>query len=381
MYRTCTLYSTYRRNLFNLRQLSSFLFDIKPEVHDALSNNRAVVALESTIITHGMPSPYNLKTAIEVEEIVREQGAIPATIAILNGKIKIGLSRSELEELAGCKTKVIKTSRRDLAYVLSQKLNGGTTVASTLICANLCGIKLFATGGIGGVHRNGEFTLDISADLIEMGKSSVAVVSSGIKSILDIPRTMEFLETQGVCVATFKCPDKEFPAFYTRASGTKAQYNFNDAADAAQCINKSIQLGLNSSTLIGVPVPKEHAMDEFVINNAIEKALVETDKKGIKGKEVTPYLLSAISEITKGKSLQTNMALIKENARVASKIAVELENLQNNNERVLRKNKNSVESSSAPLVIGGSILDIHYRVNEGEKPLEVSKCNKLTSFL
>jgi pseudouridine-5'-phosphate glycosidase len=179
----------------------------------------------------------------------------------LRGKIKIGLSRSELEELADCKTSAIKTSRRDLAYVLSRGLNGGTTVAGTLICANLCGIKLFATGGIGGVHRDGENTLDISADLVELGKSSVTVVSSGIKSILDIPRTLEFLETQGVCVATFQCPDKDFPAFYTRASGVQAQYNFDDFSDAAMCINKSIQLGLNSSTLIGVPVPTEHAMD------------------------------------------------------------------------------------------------------------------------
>ena len=166
-----------------------------------------------------------------------------------------------MEELADPKTNIIKTSRRDLAYVLSRKMNGGTTVAGTLICADLCGIKLFATGGIGGVHRDGENTLDISADLMEMGKSSVTVVSSGIKSILDIPRTMEYLETQGVCVTTFQCPDQEFPAFYTRTSGVKAQYNFNDATDAALCINKSIQLGLNSSILIGNPVPNEFAMD------------------------------------------------------------------------------------------------------------------------
>lgn len=193
--------------------------------------------------------------------LTSSQGAIPATIAILKGQIKIGLSRSELEELADTKTKVVKTSRRDLAYVLSRKLNGGTTVAGTLICADICGIKLFATGGIGGVHRDGENTLDISADLMEMGKSSVTVVSSGIKSILDIPRTMEYLETQGVCLTTFQCPDKEFPAFYSRTSGFKAQYNFDGAADAAMCINKSIQLGLNSSILIGVPVPTEFAMD------------------------------------------------------------------------------------------------------------------------
>ncbi|KAL7035783.1 hypothetical protein ACKWTF_008555 [Chironomus riparius] len=345
------------------------MLDIKPEVHDAIINKRAVVALESTIITHGMPYPHNLKTAMEVEDIVREQGAIPATIAILKGQIKIGLSRNELEELADPKTNVIKTSRRDLAYVLSRKMNGGTTVAGTLICADLCGIKLFATGGIGGVHRDGENTLDISADLMEMGKSSVTVVSSGIKSILDIPRTMEYLETQGVCVTTFQCPDKEFPAFYTRTSGVKAQYNFNDATDAALCINKSIQLGLNSSILIGNPVPNDFAMDEIIINNAIEKALREADENGVKGKEVTPYLLAAIAKITSGKSLETNIALIKENARVAAQIAVELEKLQYNGEdrqeeMKITRNKAKLASSNTPLVVGGSILDIHYHVNE-----------------
>lgn len=189
------------------------------------------------------------------------QGAIPATIAILKGRIKIGLSRSELMELADGKAETIKTSRRDFPYVLGRNLNGGTTVAGTVICAELCGIKIFATGGIGGVHRNGENTLDISADLVEMGRSSVVVVSSGIKSILDIPRTMEYLETQGVFVSTFQVPDKEFPAFYTRTSGVKAPYNFADAIEAAKCIGKSLQLGLKSGMLIGVPVPEEKAMN------------------------------------------------------------------------------------------------------------------------
>lgn len=189
------------------------------------------------------------------------QGAVPATIAILKGQIKIGLSQNELEELANSNTKVMKTSRRDLAYVLSMGLNGGTTVAGTLICAEMSGIKIFATGGIGGVHRNGENTMDVSADLVEMGRSSVTVVSSGIKSILDIPRTMEYLETQGVCVTTFQCPDKDFPAFYSRKSGVKAQYNFNDAAEVALCINKSLEMGLKSSILIGNPVPNEFSMD------------------------------------------------------------------------------------------------------------------------
>lgn len=219
------------------------------------------------LLTHFYVNLYIFFTILFIFILIL-QGAVPATIAILNGKIKIGLSRQELEELADSKANVIKTSRHDLAYVLSKKLSGGTTVAGTLICANLCGIKLFATGGIGGVHRNGESTLDISADLVELGKSSVTVVSSGIKSILDIPRTMEYLETQGVCVATFQCPDREFPAFYTRASGVQAQYNFDNYSEAAACINKSIQLGLNSSTLIGVPVPNEHAMDGKMLRSA-----------------------------------------------------------------------------------------------------------------
>lgn len=175
--------------------------------------------------------------------------------------MKIGLSSSELEELADGKSAAIKTSRRDFPYVLGKQLNGGTTVAGTLICANLCGIKIFATGGIGGVHRDGETTMDVSADLVEMGRSPVTVVSSGIKSILDIPRTMEYLETQGVFVSTFQVPDREFPAFYTRKSGVKAPYNFADAAEAAECIDKSLQLGLQSGMLVGVPVPREHAMD------------------------------------------------------------------------------------------------------------------------
>lgn len=186
---------------------------------------------------------------------------MPATIAILRGRIKIGLSSSELHQLADTKTEVIKTSRRDFPYVLGKQLSGGTTVASTVICANLCGIKIFATGGIGGVHREGENTMDVSADLVEMGRTPVTVVSSGIKSILDIPRTMEYLETQGVFVSTFQVDDREFPAFYTRKSGVKAPYNFADAAEAAKCIDKSLQLGLKSGMLIGVPVPEEHAMN------------------------------------------------------------------------------------------------------------------------
>lgn len=204
----------------------------------------------------------------------------------MKGRIKIGLSQNELTELADSKTKVIKTSRRDFAYVLGQQLNGGTTVAGTLICAELCGIKVFATGGVGGVHRDGENSMDISADLVEMGRSSCAVVSSGIKSILDIPRTMEYLETQGVFVSTFQVPDRDFPAFYTRKSGVKAPYNFDNASDAAKCITKALQLGLKSGFLIGVPVPEEFAMNG-------ELAIVENKCKSSERKNETNFHINS----------------------------------------------------------------------------------------
>ncbi|CRK98919.1 CLUMA_CG012023, isoform A, partial [Clunio marinus] len=344
--------------------LHSSLVDIKPEILDALMTKQPVVALESTIITHGMPHPHNLETAISVEKIVREQGAFPATIAILKGRIKIGLTENELAELADPNTKTVKTSRRDFAYVLGQHLNGGTTVAGTIICSELCGIKIFATGGIGGVHRNGETTMDISADLVEMGRSSVAVISSGIKSILDIPRTMEYLETQGVFVSTYQVTDKEFPAFYTRKSGVKAPYNFVDAEDAAKCIRRSHQLGLKSGILIGVPVPDQHAMDESVISKSISNALKEAEHVGIHGKDVTPFILAAISEITAGKSLQTNINLIKNNAKVAAQIAVALGEKPTAFDSDVDSNFPRINNldNLIPVIVGGSIMDIHYRV-------------------
>lgn len=286
--------------------------DLHPEIKSALHENKPIVALESTIITHGMPYPTNIKTALEVEQVVRNENAIPATIAIVNGRIKVGLEKSELEYLGNGENSnnVLKISRRDFGYVLSKNMSGGTTVSGTMIVANLVGIKIFATGGIGGVHREGHVTMDVSADLIELGQTPVAVVSSGVKSILDIPRTLEFLETHGVMVCTYNSPNSEFPAFYTRSSGTKALYNFTDVNDIAISIKANDDLNLKSGVLIGVPIPEEFAMDSAVINEAISNALKLAKEKGIEGKEVTPYLLSSISKITEGRSLTASMSAL-----------------------------------------------------------------------
>ncbi|XP_062554096.1 pseudouridine-5'-phosphate glycosidase-like isoform X2 [Armigeres subalbatus] len=350
-----------RRRISDLAKLSA-LVDIKPEVREALRKApQSVVALESTIITHGMPYPQNLETALEVEQIVRKKGAVPATIAIVGGRVKVGVSADELKLLARVdKGSTLKTSRRDLAYVVSRKLNGGTTVAGTLAVASMVGIRIFATGGIGGVHRGGENSLDVSADLIELGRSPVAVVSSGVKSILDIPRTLEYLETQGVGVASFKCPDREFPAFYFPTSGCKANFNFNTAAEVAELLSANHSLGLQSGFLIGVPLPEEHAFDRKLIENATEQALSDAGSNSIEGKDMTPFVLAAISLHTKGRSLESNMALVKNNASVAAEIAVELCRLENGG--------NAVKSSSqqAPVVIGGSIVDTCITVQDDE---------------
>ncbi|XP_065079680.1 pseudouridine-5'-phosphate glycosidase-like [Ochlerotatus camptorhynchus] len=319
-----------KRGLADLAKLSS-LVDIKPDVREALLKApQTVVALESTIITHGMPYPKNLETALEVEQVVRKTGAIPATIGIVDGRVKVGLDSNQLTTLAKAgKERSIKTSRRDLSYVVSRKLSGGTTVAGTLVVANLVGIRIFATGGIGGVHRGGEQSLDISADLVELGRTPVAVVSSGVKSILDIQRTLEYLETQGVCVVSYQCPDKEFPAFYFPSSGSKADYNLNDAVEAAQLLSTNKSLGLHSGFLIGVPLPEEYAIDRKLIDDAIDQALADAGQNAVGGKEMTPFVLEAISKRTEGRSLESNIALIKNNARVAGEIALELNRLEN----------------------------------------------------
>lgn len=299
--------------------------DIHEEVKEALATGKPVVALESTIISHGMPYPMNVECAKKCEEIIRSCGAVPATIAIIGGKIKIGLSEEDLLYLG--KTKgIIKTSRRDLPVVLSKKADGATTVASTMICAGLAGIKVFATGGIGGVHRNAEKTFDISADLMELAHTNVAVICAGAKSILDIGLTLEYLETQGVPVLGFMTED--FPNFYTRSSGYKADYKVDSAKEAAEILKTKWDLGLNGGTVIANPVPIEYALDSDMINGKIQEALLDAERKGIKGKEATPFLLSRLYEITGGDSLATNIQLVFNNCRVAGEIAVELSKLK-----------------------------------------------------
>ncbi|XP_037818341.1 pseudouridine-metabolizing bifunctional protein C1861.05-like [Lucilia sericata] len=346
------------KNLSFQRNLSSFrkLLDIHPTVKNALHHQEPVVALESTIITHGMPYPQNLETAFEVEDIVRSAGATPATIALMDGRLKVGLSKDDIVQLAKMeRSDVIKSSRRDLAYVISNGKCGGTTVAATMIVAHMAGIKIFATGGVGGVHRDGHITMDVSADLVELGRTPVTVVSSGVKSILDIPRTLEYLETQGVCVAAYNSEGGKFPDFYTRDSGCKAPYNLQNPLEAAKLINALHQLQLQSGILIGVPIPAEYAADKDLITAAINQAYKDAAAQGVEGKEVTPFLLAAIAKITGGSSLKANMALIKNNAHVAAKIACELSNTVNKN---AQPSEHTSTTSRNPLVIGASMLDL-----------------------
>ncbi len=293
--------------------------DISTEVQQALKTGLPIVALESTIISHGMPFPQNLKTALTVEKIIREESAVPATIAILNGRIKIGLSQHELEQFAK-QTSQIKVSRRDLPLVISQKQSGGTTVAATMICAKLAGIAVFVTGGIGGVHRESENTMDISADLMELAQTNVAVVCAGIKSILDIPRTLEYLETQGVPVIGYKT--EEFPAFYTPSSGSLVHSRLDTPEEIAHCMKIKWKLGLDGGIVIGNPVQEQDAMDASIIQQAISEALRDAAQKQIEGKNVTPFLLERINQITMGESLKSNISLVCNNAHLGAKIAV-----------------------------------------------------------
>ncbi|HAR85674.1 MAG TPA: pseudouridine-5-phosphate glycosidase [Clostridium sp.] len=299
--------------------------DINPEVKAALMEGKPVVALESTIISHGMPYPKNVETALKVESIIRENGAIPATIAILEGKLKVGLTTEEVEFL-GKTSGVIKTSRRDIPFIVANKLNGATTVASTMIIAALAGIKVFATGGIGGVHRGAAQTMDISADLEELAMTDVAVVCAGCKSILDIGLTREYLETKGVPVVGFQT--EELPAFYTRKSGFKVDYKVDSEEILAKALKAKWDLGLEGGMVIANPIPEEFEMDYDTINNAIETAVKEAEEKGIVGKESTPFLLSKVKEITGGSSLESNIQLVFNNAKVGAKLAVELSKLQ-----------------------------------------------------
>ena len=300
--------------------------DIKDEVKEALENNKPVVALESTIIAHGMPYPQNIETAVEIEDLLRERDVVPATIAIIDGKIKIGLSKEEIEFLGQSK-EVFKVSRRDLPVVLAREKHGATTVAATMISAEMAGVEVFVTGGVGGVHRGADKTFDISADLEELKRTNVAVVSAGVKSILDIGLTLEKLETFGVPVLAYKT--EEFPAFYSRESGYKADYKIKSAADGAKIIKAKWESGLDGGLMIAVPVPKNDEIKSDIINRKIKQALKEADEKKITGKELTPFLLDRIKEITDGKSLDTNISLVKNNAVTGAKIAKELSKIKN----------------------------------------------------
>lgn len=295
---------------------------ISPEVKRALDENRPVVALESTIISHGMPYPQNVETALKVENIVRDNGAIPATIAIIGGKLTVGISHEEIDYLGKKGLDVTKSSRRDIPILVSKGEDGATTVAATMVIASLAGVKIFATGGIGGVHRGAEVTMDISADLEELANNDVIVVCAGIKSILDLGLTLEYLETKGVPVIGYKTD--QLPAFYTRESGFKLNYRMENPMEIAKAIKVKRELNLKGSMVIANPIPTEHAMDNKIITKAIDQALEEAKNLGIEGKETTPYLLDKVQKITEGKSLEANIQLVYNNAKLAAQIAAGL---------------------------------------------------------
>ncbi|MDR2709124.1 MAG: pseudouridine-5'-phosphate glycosidase [Elusimicrobiota bacterium] len=309
-----------------LKDPNLYFVDISKSVQQAIKNGLPVVALESTIITHGMPYPENKQTALKMQSIIESQGAAAALIALVDGKIKIGMTEQELDDLAKAKD-VIKVAAKDIPLVLARRKLGGTTVSATMRIANLCGINVFATGGIGGVHRGAQTTMDISSDLEELSRTPVTVVCSGAKSILDIKLTLEFLETKGVPVVGIG-DTKDFPAFFTRSSGYALDHTVPDPTFVAQAMRFNELMGVKNGIVVANPVPKEYAMDEKIISDAIENAVKEAQEKGIKGKEVTPFLLSKIKDITAGKSLETNMQLAYSNADLAAKIAVGFVNIK-----------------------------------------------------
>ena len=299
-------------------KLNDYL-DIHPDVENAIKNKLPIVALESTIISHGMPYPNNIETALMVEDTVRSNNAIPATIAIIKGRLKVGLTNKEIEFLA-TNNKVRKISRRDLAIAVAKKLSGSTTVASTMIIANLAKIAVFATGGIGGVHRGAEKTFDISADLEELSKTNVCVVCAGAKAILNIGLTLEYLETKGVPVIGYKT--SELPAFYSSKSGFNVDYRIDSAIDIAEILKTKWDLSIKGGVLVANPIPIAFELESVMMNEAINEAIIEANKEKIIGKEITPYLLSKVNEITQGKSLNANIKLIQNNAALAAKIAI-----------------------------------------------------------
>ena len=296
------------------------MIKINPEVLKAVNENKPVVALESTIISHGMPYPKNVETALAVEKVIRDHGAIPATIGIIDGDAIVGMTPEEIEQF-GKRQGIVKVSRRDLPVVYAKKMWAATTVAATMIIASQAGIKLFVTGGIGGVHRGAQETMDISADLQELAKTNVTVVCAGAKAILDLPLTLEYLETMGVPVLGYKTG--ELPAFYTAHSGLKVDYQINSAKEAAEIMYQKEINNLQGGILITNPIPEEYSMDKEVIDNAINKALKMMDEQGIKGKEATPFLLKTIVELTGGDSLESNIKLVLNNAAVGAEIIKE----------------------------------------------------------
>ena len=302
-------------------ELNKYL-DVAPEVAEAIAHNRPVVALESTIISHGMPYPQNVETALKVEQIIRDNGAVPATIAILGGRLKAGCTKEEIEYLGKKGQDVTKASRRDLAVLCARGADGATTVTTTMIIAHLAGIQIFATGGIGGVHRGAETTMDISADLEELAHTPVMVVCAGAKSILDLGLTLEYLETHGVPVLGYGT--KELPAFYTRKSGFEVDYQVDSPAELASIFRASRELGLEGGMLVTNPIPEEYSMDHEVINRAIDEAIAQANAQGIHGKATTPFLLAKVKELTGGDSLDSNIQLVFNNARLAAQTACAL---------------------------------------------------------
>ncbi len=301
--------------------------DVAPEVQKALDEGRPVVALESTIISHGMPYPQNVETALNVEKIIRDNGAVPATIAVIKGRLKAGLSPEEIDYLGKTGTAVAKASRRDLPVLVAEGRDGATTVTTTMIIAHMAGIQVFATGGIGGVHRGAQQTFDISADLEELAHTPVMVVCAGAKSILDLGLTLEYLETHGVPVIGYGT--EELPAFYTRKSGFRVDYRIDTPEDLAKAFFVKQDMGLGGGMLVTNPIPEEFSMNHEIINKAIDEAVEEANKLGIHGKETTPFLLAKIKDLTGGDSLASNIQLVYNNARLAAKTAGELCKLAN----------------------------------------------------
>lgn len=301
--------------------LEQFL-DVAPEVAEAVRNNKPVVALESTIISHGMPYPQNVETALNVEKVIRDNGAIPATTAIIGGRLKAGLSKDEIEYLGKTGQGVTKVSRRDIPVIVAKGMDGASTVATTMIIAAMAGVRIFATGGVGGVHRGAQQTFDISADLEELAHTPVTVVCAGAKAILDLPLTLEYLETQGVPVLGYQT--EELPAFYTRKSGLSVDYRIDTPQELAKVIHVKQELGLQGGVLVTNPIPEEYSMDPDTINRAINQAIEESKQQGIHGKDTTPFLLARVKDITGGDSLDSNIQLVYNNAKVAAQTAVEL---------------------------------------------------------